>query len=98
MTLIKKISYFILASYMTLKKSTKKTRKYYRDEAFLFKVGGRIKELMTDKGITHEVFYNDTSINPHRLIIGKMNMTLSTFARICEYLETTPEDFFKAIR
>ena len=83
---------------MTLKKSSKKPRKYYRDEAFLIKVGSRIQELMIDKGITHEVFYNDTSINPHRLIIGKMNMTISTFSRICEYLETTPEVFFKTIR
>jgi len=98
MTLIKKISYLILASFMTPKKSTKKPRNYYRDEAFLIKVGSRIQELMLHKGVTHEVFYNDTSINPHRLIIGKMNMTLSTFSRICEYLETTPEDFFKAIR
>lgn len=82
---------------MRLKKPIKKPRTYYRDEAFLLKVGGRIQELMANKGITHEVFYNDTSINPHRLIVGKMNMTLSTFSRICEYLETTPEDFFKAI-
>ena len=72
-------------------------KKYFRDEAFMLVVGERIRELMKEKSITHEVFFNDTSINPHRLIVGKKNMTISTFKRICDYLEVSPEEFFKGI-
>ena len=73
----------------------KSSRKYYRDEKFLIQVGKRIEDLMKERKITHEIFYNDVSINPHRLIIGKINMTLSTFKRICNYFQITPQDFFK---
>jgi len=71
------------------------SKKHFRDEEFLRKVGKRIEQLMRQKSITHEIFYNDTSINPHRLIVGKVNMTLSTFNRICIYLEVKPSDFFR---
>ena len=70
-------------------------KRYYRDDAFLKASGQRFESLMKGKGITHEVFYNDTSINPHRLIKGELNLTLSTFKKICDYLEITPEAFFK---
>ena len=83
---------------MTLKKSNKKPGRYYRNDKLLLKVGSRIQQLITEKDITHEIFYNDTTINPHRLIVGKMNMTLSTFSRICEYLQVSPEEFFKGIK
>ncbi len=56
-----------------------------------------MQDLMTEKCITHEVFYNDTSINPHRLISGKINMTISTFQRICTYLGISPEEFFRGL-
>lgn len=83
---------------MTLKGSNKKSAGRFKDTSFLQKVGERMQQLMTDRGITHEVFYNDTSINPHRLIIGQVNMTLSTFSRICQYLDITPEEFFKGMK
>jgi DNA-binding Xre family transcriptional regulator len=79
---------------MTLKKSSKK---FYKDEAFLKLIGKRMQELMIEKDITHEIFYNDTEINPHRHIIGKHNMTLSTFKRICDYLEVSPDEFMKGL-
>jgi len=70
-------------------------RTYYRDEHFMLDVGNRIQGLMKEKSITHEKFFHDTSINPHRLIVGKKNMTISTFKKICDYLEVSPEEFFK---
>ena len=73
----------------------KSFRKYYRDEEFLIQVGKRIENLMKERKITHEVFYNDISINPHRLIVGKINMTISTFKKICDYFKLAPQDFFK---
>jgi DNA-binding Xre family transcriptional regulator len=86
---------------MTAKKSNTvkvKRSNTLRNDAFLLKVGNRIQQIMNEKEITHEIFYHDTSINPHRLIIGKVNMTLSTFERICSYLEISPADFFKDIK
>lgn len=73
----------------------KAQKNHFRDSHFLKKVGQRIDKLLKEKKITHEVFYNDTAINPHRLIVGKVNMTLSTFKRICDYLDISPHDFFK---
>jgi DNA-binding Xre family transcriptional regulator len=83
---------------MTSEQSKQKTRQNYRNQTFLNRVGARMQQLMDKRGITHEIFYNDTSINPHRIIVGKMNMTISTFSRICEYLKVSPEEFFKGIR
>ena len=80
---------FDITSYMTSRKAP------YKDEEFLKSVGKRLRELLTDKGITHEVFYHDTDINPHRYIVGKHNMTLSNFKKICDYLEITPEAFLQ---
>jgi DNA-binding Xre family transcriptional regulator len=83
---------------MTLKKSHIKRAKTNRNDEFLLKIGKRIQQLMNEKDITHEAFYNDTSINPHRLIIGRVNMTISTFERICSYLKISPTDFFKGVK
>ena len=94
MTLIFNLFYSTL-SYMTSKKSTTKGKTSTRNEEFLLKVGERLHQLMEEQGITHEIFYADTSINPHRLIAGKTNMTMSTFSRICEYLRVSPEEYFK---
>ena len=73
----------------------KAQKSHFRDSLFLRKVGKRIDKLLKEKKITHEIFYNDTDINPHRLIVGKVNMTLSTFKRICDYLKVSPSDFFR---
>jgi len=80
---------------MTSKKVAAKKKVSKRNEEFLLKVGERLQSIMEKQGITHEIFYADTSINPHRLIVGKTNMTMSTFSRICEYLKVSPEEFFK---
>jgi len=80
---------------MTSKKPAKKVVKSNRNEEFLLKVGQRLQEILDQKGITHEIFYADTSINAHRIIVGKVNMTMSTFSRICEYLKVKPEEFFR---
>jgi hypothetical protein len=82
---------------MTLKKSVSKGKLSNRNEEFLQKVGTRLQSIMEEQGITHEIFYADTSINPHRIIAGKTNMTMSTFSRICDYLKISPESFFKKL-
>lgn len=72
-------------------------KSYYRDDQFLKEIGERIERLMKDRQITHEVFNNDTGLNPHRVISGEQNLTMSTFKRICDYLEVSPEEFFTSI-
>lgn len=72
-----------------------KGKLYYRDDQFLKEVGKRIEKLMKDRGITHETFNSDTKLNPHRLISGEQNLTLSTLKKICDYLEVSPEEFFR---
>ena len=77
--------------------SKNNNRKPYKDQAFLDAIGKRLQELLTERGITHEVFYFDTEINPHRYIAGKHNMTMSNFKRICDYFKITPEEYLKGI-
>jgi transcriptional regulator with XRE-family HTH domain len=72
-------------------------KRYYRDEQFLKEIGKRIEQLMKARNITHEVFNNDTGLNPHRVISGEQNLTISTFKKICDYLEVGPEEFFKGL-
>jgi len=50
---------------------------------------------MKDRHITHEVFNHDTGLNPHRVVSGEQNLTMSTFKKICDYLDISPEEFFK---
>lgn len=78
--------------------SNDSSKKPFKDEAFLLAVGKRMQQLMKEKDITHEVFYHDTDINPHRYIVGKHNITLSNFKRICDYLEISPEEFMREIK
>lgn len=68
---------------------------YYRDDQFLKEIGKRIESLMKDRHITHEVFNHDTGLNPHRVVSGEQNLTMSTFKKICDYLDISPEEFFK---
>ena len=96
MTLISNLIYTIL-SYMTLKKTANKASKSNRNEEFLLKIGQRLQEILDKQSITHEIFYADTSINAHRIIVGKVNMTMSTFSRICDYLKVNPEEFFRKL-
>ena len=74
-----------------------KSSKRYRDDSFLEKVGERMRQLMEEKKMTHEAFYMDTGVNPHRILEGKHNITVSTLKRICEHLDITPSEFLKPI-
>lgn len=81
---------------MTLSKSNRKPP--YKDDEFLKLVGKRLDDLLKQNGLTHENFYHDTEINPHRYIAGKVNMTVSNLKRICDYFKITPEEFFRGLR
>ena len=55
----------------------------------------KIKRLRGKRNVTLEVFYFDTGIHLARIEQGKTNITVSTLQRICEYLGTDLEEFFK---
>ena len=73
-----------------MEKGNKKTV----DIELLDKIAKRIKELRAQKGITQEVFYNDTGINIGRIERSKRNFSISTLNKICAYLEISNEEFF----
>ena len=56
-----------------------------------------IKELRKSKNITLEVFYFDTGIHLARIEQGKLNITIATLSKICEYLQIGLSDFFKLV-
>ena len=66
-----------------------------KDDTLLKNIAQRIKELRTAKGITQEVFYNDTNIHIARIERGNLNISVSTLKAICLYLETNLSDFFE---
>lgn len=76
----------------------KKAGKRINNKVFQKKVGDRIKQLMKEKKITFEVFYNDTSIHPNRILTGESNMTISTLEKVCVYLNISLADFFKDLK
>jgi len=68
---------------------------YSRNKKLLRKIALRIKELREQKGVTQEVFYNDTGINISRIERGISDVLLSTLERICAYFNISIKDFFK---
>lgn len=63
----------------------------------LWKIATRIKELREAKGITQEAFYHDTGIHIGRIERAQRNISVTTLAQVCEYLEVGLEAFFNGI-
>ncbi|MGQ0828555.1 MAG: helix-turn-helix domain-containing protein [Bacteroidota bacterium] len=66
-----------------------------RNEIFLKKIALNVKKIRELKGITQEVFYNDTGINIGRIERAKRDFSMTTLKVICAYLEITISNFFK---
>jgi transcriptional regulator with XRE-family HTH domain len=71
-------------------------RAYYRDDAFLLKIGERIRGLRLKKGLTqHDLAFrcNDKDYSQiNRVELGKVNFSVSYLSLIAEALEVTPKD------
>jgi hypothetical protein len=61
-------------------------------------IATRIKKLREEKGITQEVFYNDTGIHIGRIESTDRDFSMSTFEAICEYLDISMEEFLKGVK
>jgi transcriptional regulator with XRE-family HTH domain len=68
---------------------------YIKNKKLLKKTALRIKELRETKGVTQEVFYNDTGINIGRIERAVSDISLSTLEKVCTYFDITIKDFFK---
>lgn len=81
-----------------MKKQSK--RVYYRDDAFLQKIGERVRELRVAKGMTqmdlafkcHDKDYSQIN----RVELGKVNFSVSYLSLIAEALGVTPHDLLPA--
>ncbi len=56
------------------------------NKRLLLSIAERIKELRMKKGITQEVFYNDTGINIGRIERAIRDFSVTTLESICSYL------------
>lgn len=70
-------------------------QKQYQDKELLIKIIANIKATRKSKNITLEVFYFDTGIHLARIEQGKINITISTLSKICNYFDLSISDFFK---
>jgi transcriptional regulator with XRE-family HTH domain len=68
------------------------------NKKLLVSIAGRIKELRLEKGITQEVFYNDTGIHIGRIETAERDFSMSTFEGICEYLDIPMDEFLKGLK
>lgn len=68
------------------------------NKRLLLSIAQRIKELRTERGITQEVFYNDTGINIGRIERALRDFSMTTLENICNYLNISIEEFFKGIK
>lgn len=67
------------------------------DEELLKQIACGIKQMRVSRGITQEVFYNDTNIHIGRIERGKTNISVSTLKAICNYFSVKPSEFFSSI-
>lgn len=54
----------------------------------------RLKTLRKLHGVTQEDVLNDTGIHIARIEAGKLDITVTTLERLCNYFEVSLEEFF----
>lgn len=69
-----------------------------RDDILLDLIIMKLKALRESKGVTQEDIYNETDIHIARIESRKLNITISTLSRLCEYFGITLSTFFKEIK
>lgn len=67
------------------------------NKTLLKKIARRIKQLRAERKITQQQFYFDTEIHIARIELGNQNISVSTLAAICKYLNISLVDFFQGI-
>lgn len=71
--------------------------KQLKDKEFLRHMSVCIKQIRNEKNVTLESFYFDTGIHLARIEQGKLNISVSTLSKICDYFSIDLSDFFKRL-
>lgn len=86
-----------MLSFYRVNKPVKRT--YYRDDDFLRKMGEKIRQLRTDKGLTQvDLAFrcNDIDYSQiNRVELGKVNFSVSFLTLVAKALEVDPVELFK---
>lgn len=65
-----------------------------REEELLRQIALTLKKLREEKGISQDTVFNDTNIHIARIEVAKVNLSVSTLARLCDYFEISVSEFF----
>lgn len=68
-----------------------------RDEALLNRVVLKLKQLRNEKGLSQERVYLDTDIHIGRIEAEKVNVSISTLKKLCDYYGISLATFFQEI-
>lgn len=65
------------------------------DPTLLLQIAKRLKALREMRNLSQEAVLLDTGIHIGRIETGKLDVTVSTVKRLCEYFEISLTDFFE---
>lgn len=68
-----------------------------RDEILLQKIALRLKALREEHDLSQEQLYNETDIHIARIETAKVNVSVSTLSKLCEYFDISLAEFFRKI-
>lgn len=68
-----------------------------RNDILVEQVVERLKMVRRERGLTQENVRFDTDLNIGRIESGKLSISLTTLADLCDYYNVPLEDFFKKI-
>lgn len=68
-----------------------------RDEKLLARVAERLCGLRKARGLTQAAVYEDTNVHIGQIEAKHNNISITTLSILCDYYETTLEEFFKGI-
>jgi transcriptional regulator with XRE-family HTH domain len=68
-----------------------------RNKELLWKIAERIRGLREERGLSQEKVYNETDVHIARIETAKVNISVSTLSKLCEYFGVSLTEFFKKI-
>lgn len=68
-----------------------------RNDLLLEKIAAKVKALRQEKGVSQLEVYYETDINIVRIERAKVNVTVGTIQKLCDYFGVTLSEFFKEI-
>lgn len=70
----------------------------FRDDKLLNQIALRLKALREEHNLSQEELYNDTEVHVARIETSRVNISVSTLSKLCEYFGITLEQFFAGIK